>query len=645
LLQTPGVSKVLTVTDAGAYDGKDGESYTKVEFNSAISIPGNTPVSQVRLLKPASTATLWKLPAVSSSSFGSFAGDTLAFKASFEEVANKFLSEAIEEIGATSANVAPISSFGSATQLVLDGLYRQIRSGSYVLLSRESEYRWFRITRVFEAMREISGETRSQLKDANGAVVGSITTPPLTTPVTILRLDADINASGRSTLSAPVDWPASSPEDITVHFGLSDAGTVTVEARTTLEPTDPLIATGALELPGTTPPPSRFLLEDFNNQGLLIIGTLNFNDGSLALDQTASLEEALAAPVKLYGNVIKASRGETVSAEVIGSGDASAANQYFKLSKKPLTYALSPTAGNESGAASTLKVYVDGVLWSEVPSFFGVASDGQVYVVRQNDEGDSVITFGDGVRGSRVPSGTDNVVAYYRYGAGAASPPAGSITQLAKPAQGLKSVRNPVGAAGGTDAEESTGLRTFAPRSALLLGRAVSIQDMEAAAAAQGVRAVSAEWRWNQTKQRPVVQIYYIGEPGIESKIAQALRALADPTTPINVSAATPVAREISLDIEINPRYLEEDVLVAVRDALLNKETGLLSPERIGIGKPLYRSRIFETVLAVAGALAVRGLLIDGVGFSDFAITPGAGNYFDFESGAVLLNGKAGSNG
>jgi hypothetical protein len=264
--------------------------------------------------------------------------------------------------------------------------------------------------------------------------------------------------------------------------------------------------------------------------------------------------------------------------------------------------------------------------------------------VRQNDDGESTITFGDGVRGSRLLTGANNVVAGYRFGAGKATPPVGSIHQLGKPVKGIKSVRNPVAATGGDDAEPASGLRTYAPRSALLLGRAVSILDMEAAAAsAAGVRAVRAEWRWNALRQRPLVQIWYIGAASLAATISQKLRGLSDPTTPIEVEQAQPVPLTLSVAVQIHPRHLEATVLPAVRSALLDTQTGLLAPERIGIGLPLFRSRIFEAVLTAPGAVAVTGLLLDGVAFDPYGISPGAGKYFDLESGILLLNGKAGA--
>jgi hypothetical protein len=35
----------------------------------------------------------------------------------------------------------------------------------------------------------------------------------------------------------------------------------------------------------------------------------------------------------------------------------------------------------------------------------------------------------------------------------------------------------------------------------------------------------------------------------------------------------------------------------------------------------------------------VTKLLLDGVEFGDWAVSPGPGNYFDFEKGTLLLNG------
>jgi hypothetical protein len=136
------------------------------------------------------------------------------------------------------------------------------------------------------------------------------------------------------------------------------------------------------------------------------------------------------------------------------------------------------------------------------------------------------------------------------------------------------------------------------------------------------------------------VQIWYIGEPGIEQNIAQTLRGLSDPSVPVDVEIAQGIPVTLSLDVEIDDRFIEDDVLSEISTTLMDRDRGILAPEHIGIGRPLFRSRIFETVLSVPGALAIRGISRDGAPFAAFAMSPGAGKYFDLAKGALILNGR-----
>src|SRR5262249_47025604 len=150
-----------------------------------------------------------------------------------------------------------------------------------------------------------------------------------------------------------------------------------------------------------------------------------------------------------------------------------------------------------------------GLSWTEVDTFVGQGPDARVFVTAEDDQHQTIVTFGDGVNGARLSTGSGNVVATYRFGAGSAAPPAGVIKQRAKPTDGIKSVVNPVGAAGGSDAETADSIKISAPRSALLLGRAVSMDDMQAAAmGVHGVQAASAEWRFDGARQRAVAKVW-----------------------------------------------------------------------------------------------------------------------------------------
>ena len=595
-----------------------GAPYDRVEFSPSVTIPGEALPEQIQLWRPSQTASLWNMERVDPDD-----------------------PQAIEIFGAAGT----IGSWSLDVEVVLDSLYRQIKPEQYLVLQGGGDFQWFRVKRIAETLMHVQPARTIQVPDENGEM-RSVAVPPITTPATRLSL------STHSKHGLPAfPWDDEDRGRIIVHYGFVEAGQVTVEADSTVTADVPLslepTRTGRLELLAETDLPQRFLVEDRNGVGHEVGGTIDPGWQSLNLDPDAGWSSPLLRPVKVFGNVLRASRGETVACEVLGSGDASIAGQSFKLKKKPLTYTFAPTLDDERGVMSTLTVRVDGIAWKEVSSFFGVGADEGVYIVRQTDDGETLITFGDGRWGRRLPTGQNNVSASYRFGAGAKAPPAGALTQLARPVKGLTSVHNPLPASGGDNAEGADKLRSHAPRSALILGRAVSVDDFQAVAAGlPGVRAVRAEWRWDGTRQTAVVKLWYVGEPGIVAKVRKQLRQLADPTVAIDVEPAQPQPLRLIFAIEIDPRHDEDVVLTAVRLELMNPATGLLVPERIGIGRPLFRSRLFESVLAVPGTLAVTDIQYDrspfagAVSFADIGLKQDAGRYFDLEAGALVLNGR-----
>jgi hypothetical protein len=584
-----GAATVTSITDLPA---RDGIKYKQIDWSPFVRLPGSTPLASLQLTRPTQKAGLWK-QAVQ-------AGD---------------------------------SSVINGSSIVLDGLYRGIAPGSMIVLQNGSDLRWFRCWPQEQSRKLARGGDITYTDPSTGNST-TISPPfPLTT-ATVLALDADVNDSSRRGFNA--SWGASDVANIVLNYGFVSAAQATMPFFTTLEDGDPISAPLPIEPPADGSSSTDFILEDKNGLGAAISGTFDFITGVVTPGQSSSIGQTLVTPVTMYGNIVTATRGETVAAELLGAGDATIENQSFQLKKSPLTYTPSFTAGNDSGLASSLKIWVNGLQWIEAPSFFGHVPEDQVYIVRQDDSGNSVVTFN-----GRVATGVP-IVASYRFGGGAVAPPAGSIGQIAKAVKGLKSVRNPVAAFGGADAENPASLSTNAPKSALLLGRAVSIQDMQAAAASvPGVRAVQVEWRWNKQNQRPVVQVWYIGDAGVASNVLQKLAGLSDPTTPFNVDQATPVIATLAISVETDPRRIAGDVATAVKSALMDTTAGLLPPERIGIGATLFRSRIFAAVLGVIGAVAVDGLLWNGAAFDPWGINPGAGKYFDFENGILSVNGEA----
>ncbi len=589
---------------------EDGKRWIRVDLDTPVTLANPVEASSVALLAPSRTVsvrkvtgpspakTFFKLPIISSGS-----GSKFKLKLSF-------------------------------STLTLDAVYNDVKTEQRILVSRQpDDVRWFSVI--------AHPEVKQVVVESSKFTVGGteVVTPAVKAPFTQIWTDAYLNDADRQTTGP--EWTTGDAPELSVHLFLTEVGRAALATTPRLAAGDPL-AVSNLRVPLFQPPdpPEELLLRDAEERGVELEGQLNLTTGVISPTVAPSWSPSLLLPVTAFGNVAVLTRGESVPFEVLGGGDGSVAGQSFTLQKGPLTFLPAPTADNESGLASTLRIRVDGVEWTEVESFFGQGPEAQVYIVRIDDEGKGIVTFGDGVRGARLPSGVNNVVARYRFGAGAKAPPVGSIAQLARPVKGLRAVTQPVAAGGGADAEKEEEIRRRAPRSALLLGRAVSILDMEAAAAATpGVQAATAEWRWDGVRQRPVVTVWYVGSAAALTVRAR-LRVLTDPSTPIEVFPAVAVTPALALDVETDARRLAADVVAAVSGTLLDEEAGLLAIANLGVGKPLFRSRILADILAVPGALGVRGVTWDGTPFTTLGKTPGAGKYFHFQPANLAVTGS-----
>lgn len=560
----------------------------RVTFSAAVAVPAGSTYSTLRVLGGGTTTGLWKL--------GQIGADTEA---------------AI-----------------SGSDVLLEGL-ASVRSGNVVLFEKDGALEARRVESTIERQRTLIEKLSSTLKDTSNAVVGALDSPPIKVAIT------------RMSMNAALSWTSADATRIVVRYPLTVAARVLVPVKDTLDDTDPIALPSLVDAPRVIV--SRLLLEDAHQEGVATRGTLSAAAHAATLDQGEDWGRTLDAAVTLFGNVLGVSRGESVHDESLGAGDATQPRQTLKLRKKPLTYLAAPTA---SGIRSTLSIRVGGVHWHEVESFYGAGDTDRVYVVRQDAAGDSFVTFGGG---ARVPTGAP-ITADYRYGAGAAVPPAGSIAQLARPFPGISSVRNVLPAFGGADAESPRELAVYAPRSALLLGRAISLPDLEVAAATvPGVRAARASWRWDPHGLRAVASVLYIGADPLRETIRAKLRALTEPDAPIAVVRALPRASRLELAVDVEDDFVRADVAAAIREALYRKPDlpgtgGLLRAEQLGPEGIVFLSQIAAAVTAEAGVTGLRSVSFDGTAFVQSGRQAPPGHYFDFgepgtSSSGLVING------
>jgi predicted phage baseplate assembly protein len=345
-------------------------------------------------------------------------------------------------------------------------------------------------------------------------------------------------------------------------------------------------------------------------------------------------------------DLISVTRGTTVRDEPLGTGDATQPGQDFTLAKKPVTFLTDYPGRSADGYSSTIILSVDDRYWTEVPTLYGHGPDETVFETYNDDSGSTHVRTGDGQSGRRLPSGA-RVVATYRTGSGAAVPPPGTLTQVLTAVPNLRSVRNPVAPAGGSDPQPAHSIRSLAPQSVLTFGRAISGDDYAAvAAAAPGVTRAAAVWEFDPTEQRPMVRVYVGDGAGALASAKAALRAQADPNRPLVVLPAIEWSSVLCLTLLLDPSYVADAVRHRIRTALIDN---IFAPGVLALGEPLYRSRIEQVVAAVPGVLAIPDLVMSwwtGT-FTDVIwqvsrgprFDPGAGGFFTLQPQNLVLSG------
>ncbi|SFE86105.1 putative baseplate assembly protein [Nitrosomonas sp. Nm166] len=309
--------------------------------------------------------------------------------------------------------------------------------------------------------------------------------------------------------------------------------------------------------------------------------------------------------VRIYGNVVKATHGETRT-ETLGSGDGGKSLQQFNLKQPPLTFVPAP---NPSGVDSTLKVYVNDVQWYESEMLVGLIKGDRRFVTRTDDEGKTAVIFGNGKEGARLPTGIENVRAVYRNGIGkGGNVKAEQISLLTTRPLGVKEVINPLPASGGADKETRDQARKNAPLAVMALDRLVSVRDYEdftrVFAGISKARAVEIS-----DGRRQIVHLTIAGIDDIPIEthsdlyrnLTEALRRFGDPYQPFRIELRELMLLVLSAKVRIQSDYLWEKVEPKIRATLLD----VFSFERRELGQDALLSEAIAAMQSVRGVMYV----------------------------------------
>ena len=475
----------------------------------------------------------------------------------------------------------PIAGFynDSETKLYLDQVYKEVKPNAWVVVSRPSK------PDVIAQIKEVQ-ETAS----AWFAISAQVTALTFY-DVTVRPSSMNELRQTRVYIIPEKLFTDDLPETSEVHeTPIQFDGIVP-----SLTPGQTIIFTGALvDAEGTTGAEAAVISEvtsEGNRSTLKLYGNLT--------------QRYVRSTVRINANVAEATHGETVQ-ELLGGGDASAEFQTFKLRQTPLTYV---SAANANGAASTLEVRVNDLLWHETPTLYGQESKDHVYIARRDDDSATTLQFGDGVTGARLPSGQNNVRAKYRKGIGVEGlVKTGQLSMLLTRPLGVKSVTNPQAATGAQDPEQLDDARANAPLRVLTLDRVVSLTDYETFARSfAGIAKALATWTWDGRSRGVMVTV--AGPKGAAVEVGSAtydnllgaIRAAGDPFVELRVKTFRPAAFRFACNIKVEADFESDKVLAAVEQAL--RDNFAFSAR--SFGQPVILSEVISVIQAVPGVVAV----------------------------------------
>ena len=346
----------------------------------------------------------------------------------------------------------------------------------------------------------------------------------------------------------------------------------------------------------------------------------NTDDPMAAFATTVAAVDATLSPVELvlsqdlpagytYGNaliaanVVSAGHGESKGEKVLGSGDATRLSQSFVPGDTDVSFVADAT--QPAGVKAAIAVTVAGRTWEQTAGFQNSGPADPHYTVRMTEDGHLKITFGDGRRGRRLPTGSNNVRITFRKGTGlGGNLDAGRFTKAARPHYLVDKVRQPLPATGGNDMEGLASLRENAPATLLTLERAVSLEDFDYLVASQSsVWQAKAFARPAGLGRNQKIEVVVVpaggGELGsLTETLADFVLSHAVPGLEVTVTAYEHQTFTLEVLIGVDSAaYNPEEVAAAVKSTLEEA----FSLQKRKLGQDLFLSEVYQVVETATG--------------------------------------------
>jgi hypothetical protein len=259
-------------------------------------------------------------------------------------------------------------------------------------------------------------------------------------------------------------------------------------------------------------------------------------------------------------------------------------------------------------------------LWAAQPDLLHSAANSPHFVAEMEEDGRATLRFGDGELGQQ-PTAHSRFLATYRTGSG----PAGNVGAEAishliyhqHKVDGIRRVRNPLPARGGTAPEPIQEVKLFAPHAfRQRLERAITADDYAAIVMRDfpQVQRAAAKLCWTGSWYEVLVAVdargQAVAEPSLLERIAGHLHRYRRMGHDVVVHPARQVPLEITLRICVLPTHLRGHVKAALLDRLSSRRQrhgrpGFFHPDNLTFGEGITLSSLVAAAQAIPGVESV----------------------------------------
>jgi hypothetical protein len=348
------------------------------------------------------------------------------------------------------------------------------------------------------------------------------------------------------------------------------------------------------------------------------------------------------------GNVILVDHGRTQPPEDLGSVPTLASSAVCEcagepgdvqlipgrisptLNKAPLTYRQVPPGDTAAATSSLTQDVRQGrpqVFLTSTPSkpwetrydLIESGPDQWHFVVEIDNDGLAHLRFGDGMLAAQPPAGM-RFSATYRTGNGTAgNVGAESISRLVlnSPLSGVAvTVRNPLPAQGGTDAEPIAEAKLYAPHVfQKQIERAITPEDYETIAERnEKIQRASAALTWTGSWYEADVAVDPLGSETASRELLEGIEHYLEAYRRMGQDLEVLPARYVPLDLELEvcalPSYERAHVKAALLDVFSTRrlpggKKGFFHPDNLTFGEGIHMSEIIAVAQAVKGVESV----------------------------------------